>query len=101
MRHTPVPLAAIALLLGLWVATSQSGSVPKAMCDADLKDLINEIEANRTAALKEINRQLDDAGPGQRPSLLAMREQAWDDEEQQRATATVIWQDCMRAAKGG
>jgi len=98
-KHTPVPLAAAALLLALWVMTARSGSVPTLRCDGDYKEMISDIENNRNAAIAEINRQLTEAGELQRGSLLAMREQVWDDEEQQRATAGMMRRDCQKAAK--
>ena len=100
MRPTPIPLVAAALLLGLWVLTARSGSVPGAMCEADFRELIAEIERNRENSIAEINAQLAEAPPENREPLLAMREHAWDDEEQQRAQATLIRRDCMRAAHG-
>lgn len=99
-RRTPVPLMAAALLLCLWVVPARSGSVPKLPCDEDYKELLAEIENNRNLSLAEINRQLSEAVGDQRASLEAMSEQTWDDEEGQRAQASQMWRDCMRAARG-
>ena len=99
-RRTPVPLMAAALLLCLWVVTARSGSVPRFRCDEDYKELLTEIKNNRNLSIVEINRQLGEAVGDQRASLEAMREQTWDDEEGQRAQASQMWRDCIRAAKG-
>lgn len=100
-RATPVPLAAAALLLSLWVLTSTSGSITRAQCDADLEELMGEIETNRKTALIDITSQLAKSPSShERQGLLSMREQTWDHEEQQRGQANYIWRDCMQAVKG-
>lgn len=100
-RATPVPLAAAALLLALWVFTSTSASITRAKCDADLNELLAEIETNRANAVSDIERQLANApSERERDGLLAMREESWDHEEQQRGQANYIWRDCMQALKG-
>ncbi len=99
-RATPVPLAAAALLLALWVVTSTSGSITRAQCDTDLEDLMREIEINRDKALQDIETQLQATNlPQEKQNLLAMREHTWDHEEQQRGQANHIWRDCMKAAQ--
>lgn len=98
-RKTPVPLAAVALLLALWVYTASSGSITGAQCDADFEELLHDIEQNRIAAIEEINRQMEeDLDPA---GLARLREQAWDQEERQRGQAQYIWMDCKRAVNKG
>ncbi len=100
-RTAPVPLIAIALLLGLWVLTSTSGSITQARCDSDLNELLASIERNKKYSLEQINSQLKtETDPRNRQNLEAAREQAWDQEEQKRAQAGHIWRDCMKAVQG-
>lgn len=98
-RNTPVPLIAAALLLALWIATAQQGSVPGLRCAEHYKQLIAEIERNRTSAIAEINKQIDEAEGQVRVDLVAMRERVWDDEEEQRNIANQILFDCRKAEK--
>jgi len=99
-RATPIPLAAVALLLALWVFTASSESLTSAQCDADFNQLLNDIEKNRIMTIAEINRQLaDEVNPTDPQGLELMREQAWDQEEQQRGQANYIWRDCKEAVK--
>lgn len=99
-RATPIPLAAIALLLALWVFTASSGSITGAQCDADLEQFLSDLETNRIMTIEEINRQLaDESSPTGSQALVSMREQAWDQEEQQRGQANHIWRDCKEAVK--
>jgi len=98
-RAIPISLIAAALWAGLWASPAGAGAVTRAQCESDYRELLAEIEVNRVSAIVEIKRQLAEADDTQRQSLLAMREQTWDDEERQRATASLIRQDCLKAAK--
>lgn len=98
-RAPPFPLVAMALLSSLWVFTSTSSSVTQARCDADLQQLLNDIEKNKLYSLEQINNQLKtETDPNNQLQLEAARERAWDHEEQKRAQAGHIWRDCMKAA---
>ncbi|HBT41233.1 MAG TPA: hypothetical protein DIW51_15155 [Rhodospirillaceae bacterium] len=99
-RRAPVPLIAVALLLSLWLATAESGSITAVKCKADHAELLASIEAARQQTIDQINLQLADTGDYQRiETLLAMRERAWDEEEAQRGSAQHIFYDCISAAK--
>lgn len=99
-RRAPAPLIAAALLLALWVATAESGSITAVKCKADQDELLASIEAARQQTIAQINAQLSESGDDQRTqALLAMRERVWDDEEAQRGTAQQIYFDCMNAAQ--
>lgn len=98
-RRAPVPLVAAALLLGLWAVTARLGSVPGAGCEADYRELIAEIEANRAHSLASIEAQLKTLPADQGADLRRMREHFWDREESQRATAAQIHRDCLKALR--
>ena len=99
-RTTPLPLTAIVLLLSLFFATPSFARITQTECDAHLNELLSEIEGNRITTIAEINKQLaDDNNPTDPQGLEIMREQAWDQEEQQRGQAHYIWRDCMKAIR--
>ncbi|PIW29727.1 MAG: hypothetical protein COW30_04100 [Rhodospirillales bacterium CG15_BIG_FIL_POST_REV_8_21_14_020_66_15] len=99
-RRAPVPLVAAALLLALWLATAESGSITAAKCQSDRDDLMAAIEAARQQTIDDINAQLAATDDAYRiESLTALRERAWDDEESQRGQAQQIFVDCMTAAR--
>ena len=84
-RPTPVPLAAAALLLALWVFNVSSGQLTPAVCDTDYRELLDEIERNRSKTILELTEQITQAAsPVHRAALEHQREQAWDYEEEQR-----------------
>ncbi len=100
-RPTPVPLAAAALLLALWVMTASSDPMTRTLCDNDLDELLSEIETNRQAAIKHIAGQLAEPQSAQRRrGLLNLQEETWDQEERQRGQANYLWRDCLKAVNG-
>ena len=83
----------------LWSMTASAGMTSQ-QCDADLKELLSEIENNRVTTIADIEKQLvDDINQVDPKGLRALREQTWDQEEQQRGQANYIWRDCMLAVK--
>ena len=83
----------------LWSMAASAGMTSQ-QCDADLKELLSEIENNRVITIADIEKQLTDEFSQVDPQgLEALREQAWDQEEQQRGQANYIWRDCMLAVK--
>lgn len=83
----------------LWSVAASAGITPQ-QCDADLKELLSEIENNRIMTIAEIEKQLaDDINPVDPQGLEALREQTWDQEEEERGQANYIWRDCMISAK--
>ncbi|MAY66480.1 MAG: hypothetical protein CMM77_05080 [Rhodospirillaceae bacterium] len=99
-KRAPVPLVAVALLLALWLATAESGSITAVKCKADQDELIAAIEAARQQTITQINTQLADSTDPQRSeALVALRERAWDEEEVQRGQAQQIYVDCMNAVR--
>ncbi len=97
IKQTPAPLIAAALLLGLWVTTARAGAAPGAGCEADYRELIGEIEANRARSLALIEAQLKVLPANQGAALRRMRDRSWDGEESQRAMAAQIHRDCLKA----
>ncbi|MEQ9556136.1 MAG: hypothetical protein RIG67_10205 [Rhodospirillales bacterium] len=99
-RRAPVPLIAVALLLSLWLATAESGSITAVKCKADQEELLASIETARQQTIDQINVQLANTGDYQRiETLLSMRDQAWDEEEAQRGFAQQVFYDCLNATK--
>ncbi len=96
-RRGPVPLVAATVLLGLWMGTAHAGGLPGVNCEADYRELIAEIEANRAHSLAGIEGQLKLLPADQGAELRQMREHFWDREESQRATAAQIRGDCRKA----
>lgn len=83
----------------LWSMTASAGMTSQ-QCDADLKELLSEIENNRATTIADIEKQLvDNINQVDPKGLRALREQTWDQEEQQRGQANYIWRDCMLAVK--
>ena len=83
----------------LWSMAASAGMTSQ-QCDVDLKELLSEIENNRVITIADIEKQLaDDVSPVDPQGLEALREQTWDQEEQQRGQANYIWRDCMLAVK--
>jgi len=83
----------------LWSMTASAGMTSQ-QCDADLKELLSEIENNRVTTIADIEKQLvDNINQVDPKGLRALREQTWDQEEQQRGQANYIWRDCMLAVK--
>ena len=83
----------------LWSMTASAGMTSQ-QCDADLKELLSEIENNRATTIADIEKQLvDNINQVDPKGLRALREQTWDQEEQQRGQANYIWRDCMSAVK--
>jgi len=83
----------------LWSMTASAGMTSQ-QCDADLKELLSEIENNRVTTIVDIEKQLaDNINQVDPKGLRALREQTWDQEEQQRGQANYIWRDCMLAVK--
>ena len=95
-RRVPVLFAA-ALLLGLWVDTARLESVLEVGCESDYRELIAEIEANRARALVNIKSQLKTLPADEGAKLRRMREHFWDQEETERAIASQIRGDCLKA----
>ncbi len=79
------------------MATAQSGGLSGASCETEYRELIAEIEANRAHSLAIIEAQLKGLPADQGAELRQMRDQSWDQEESQRATAAQIHRDCLRA----
>lgn len=99
-RKAPAPLVAVALLLGLWLVTADSGSINAVRCEADHQEMVASLEAARRQAVDQINAQIESAGEAERVTALkALREQVWDDEESQRGQAQRMYRDCLNAAK--
>ena len=89
----------ITAFIVLWSVTALASMTPQ-QCDADLKELLSEIESNRIMTITEIEKQLaDDTNPADPQGLEFMREQTWDKEEEERGQANYIWRDCMLAVK--
>ena len=83
----------------LWSMAASAGMTSQ-QCDVDLKELLSEIENNRVITIADIEKQLaDDVSQVDPQGLEALREQTWDQEEQQRGQANYIWRDCMLAVK--
>ena len=83
----------------LWSMSASAGMTSQ-QCDADLKELLSEIENNRATTIADIEKQLvDNINQVDPKGLRALREQTWDQEEQQRGQANYIWRDCMLAVK--
>ena len=83
----------------LW-SMAASADMTSQQCDFDLKELLSEIENNRVITIADIEKQLADEFSQVDPQgLEALREQTWDQEEQQRGQANYIWRDCMLAVK--
>lgn len=83
----------------LWSMSASAGMTSQ-QCDADLKELLSEIENNRVTTIADIEKQLvDNINQVDPKGLRALREQTWDQEEQQRGQANYIWRDCMLAVK--
>ena len=83
----------------LWSMSASAGMTSQ-QCDSDLKELLSEIENNRVTTIVDIEKQLaDNINQVDPKGLRALREQTWDQEEQQRGQANYIWQDCMLAVK--
>ena len=83
----------------LWSMSASAGMTSQ-QCDADLKELLSEIENNRATTIADIEKQLvDNINQVDPKGLRALREQTWDQEEQQRGQANYIWRDCMSAVK--
>ena len=83
----------------LWSMAASAGMTSQ-QCDFDLKELLSEIENNRVITIADIEKQLADEFSQVDPQgLEALREQTWDQEEQQRGQANYIWRDCMLAVK--
>ena len=83
----------------LWSMSASAGMTSQ-QCDSDLKELLSEIENNRVTTIVDIEKQLaDNINQVDPKGLRALREQTWDQEEQQRGQANYIWRDCMLAVK--
>jgi len=98
----PAPVLAAFQILSLalaWSVPADANSVTKAVCEAGFQDMIAQVEDNRRQAQAEIDRQLKDADATMRESLILMREQSWDQEEQERRQASLVRLDCLRAAR--
>jgi len=99
-RAVPLPILTLVLLLNLWAGPSSAAPITEARCDADLQELLANIEKNKINSLQQLNSQLEtETDPTSRLHLEYAREQAWDQEEQKRAQAGHIWRDCMKAVK--
>ena len=96
--HIIVPLIVSGALLIFWAFPSNVAAISILSCIEDHLVLVNSIELNRDTALRELNHQLVDNSTFQRETLIAMREQVWDDEERQLITADIILRDCQKAA---
>ena len=81
-------------------AAVSAGELTKAVCEADYKELLRDIERNRLAGIKQINEHLVGlTDEKERSRLIEMREKSWDTEEEQRAIAGNIRRDCLAAVK--
>ena len=88
-----------ALLFTFQSLPLSASSLTEATCEADYHEMLAQVENNREQTLAEIKRQLKDATGDLRDSLIAMREPAWDQEEQGRHQASLIRIDCLRAVR--
>jgi len=99
-RKAPTPLVAAALLLGLWVATADNGSINAVRCEADHQALLASFEAARQQVIGQLNAQIETAAEPERvTALIQLREQAWDDEETQRGRAQLVFRECLKAVQ--